>query len=181
MRQLGYTLQLRNQVQAVNFQAETAKVEKELRDMTANLKTLAQASQDMAKDTVDDSAAVKIITLVTAFYLPGSFVAVGLVFRLVLSMAILTKSQTLYGMNFFVFNGDTKRIEIANDFWKYVVTWIPLTLLTWTFIVFWLRWTRYTTRMQGTESFWRFERWWNVMRPRPRRSPHLGWHGKTVV
>ncbi len=31
----------------------------------------------LTKDTVDDSAAVKIVTLVTLVYLPASFVAVG--------------------------------------------------------------------------------------------------------
>lgn len=49
---------------------ETAKVEKELRDLTEGLKNLTES-------TVDDSATVRIITLVSAFYLPGSFVAVS--------------------------------------------------------------------------------------------------------
>jgi hypothetical protein len=43
---------------------------KELRDVTEQLKNLTQ-------DTVDDSTTVKIITYVSAFYLPGSFVAVS--------------------------------------------------------------------------------------------------------
>lgn len=50
-------------------QLETAKVDNELRDLTERLKTLTESS-------VDDSATVRIITLVSAFYLPGSFVAV---------------------------------------------------------------------------------------------------------
>ena len=33
-------------------------------------------------------------------------------------------------MNLFVFNQDTKRIVIAKDFWIYIATWLPLTLLT---------------------------------------------------
>jgi hypothetical protein len=43
---------------------------KELRDVTEQLKNLTQ-------DTVDDSFTVKVITYVSAFYLPGSFVAVS--------------------------------------------------------------------------------------------------------
>lgn len=50
-------------------QLESAKVEKELRDLTESLEKLTQ-------DNVDDSATVKIVTFVSAVYLPGSFVAV---------------------------------------------------------------------------------------------------------
>lgn len=62
-KQVGYTLTLHNQL-------ETAKVDIELRDLTERLKSLTES-------TVDDSATVRIITLVSAFYLPGSFVAVS--------------------------------------------------------------------------------------------------------
>ena len=38
--------------------------------------------------------------------------------------------KSIYGMNLFVFNQQTMRIMIADDFWIYIATWIPLTLLT---------------------------------------------------
>ena len=38
--------------------------------------------------------------------------------------------QSIYGMNLFVFNQQTRRIMIAQDFWIYIATWIPLTVLT---------------------------------------------------
>ena len=38
--------------------------------------------------------------------------------------------KSIYGMNLFVFNQQTMKIMIANDFWIYIATWIPLTLLT---------------------------------------------------
>lgn len=60
---MGYTLTLHNQLEA-------GKVDKELRDLTERLKILTESS-------VDDSATVRVITLVSAFYLPGSFVAVS--------------------------------------------------------------------------------------------------------
>lgn len=63
-RQIGYTLTLHNQMEA-------AEIDKQLRDVTSKMKELTQS-------TVDDSATVKIITFVSAFYLPGSFVAVSL-------------------------------------------------------------------------------------------------------
>lgn len=60
---VGYTLTLHNQLEA-------AKIDTELRDLTEGLKRLTE-------DTVDDSATVKIITFVSAVYLPGSFIAVS--------------------------------------------------------------------------------------------------------
>jgi hypothetical protein len=59
---VGYTLTLHNQLEA-------ARIDSELRDLTEGLKKLTE-------DTVDDSATVKIITFVSAVYLPGSFIAV---------------------------------------------------------------------------------------------------------
>ncbi|TLD24526.1 hypothetical protein E2P81_ATG11862 [Venturia nashicola] len=95
---VGYTLTLHNQL-------ETAKVDEELRDLTGQLKSLTESS-------VDDSATVRIITLVSAFYLPGSFVA------------------SLFGMNFFGFDSKTRQITIGNDFWIFIAAWLPLTLMT---------------------------------------------------
>jgi hypothetical protein len=55
----------------------------ENRDLTERMKDLAQETslvtkklQELQQNTVDDSAIVKIITLVSAVYLPGSFVGV---------------------------------------------------------------------------------------------------------
>ena len=50
---------------------EAAQVNLQLVVVTQELKKLQQ-------DTVDDSATVKTITLVSAFYLPGSFIAVSI-------------------------------------------------------------------------------------------------------
>lgn len=96
--QAGYTLSLHNQL-------DTAKIDRELRDLIGHLEML-------QRDSVDDSAAVKIITFVSAVYLPGSFIV------------------SLYGMNFFVFDTDARQIVIAHDFWIFIATWLPLTLAT---------------------------------------------------
>jgi hypothetical protein len=55
---------------------ETAQVDKELRDITEKLNNVTKELKDLQTDSLDDSATVKIITLVTAIYLPGSFVTV---------------------------------------------------------------------------------------------------------
>ena len=71
------------------------------------------------------------ITLLTLLYLPGSFVAVSprtlLVF---IDSQADQDSQTLYGMNLFVFNPQTRRLVMADDFWIFVATWFLLTLIT---------------------------------------------------
>jgi hypothetical protein len=53
-----------------NLTRETVNVQKELRNATQKMRELTESS-------VDDSAAVRIITLLSAFYLPGSFAAVS--------------------------------------------------------------------------------------------------------
>ncbi|KAF7502289.1 hypothetical protein GJ744_006168 [Endocarpon pusillum] len=66
----------------------------------------------LTTETMDDNATVKLITVFSLIYLPGSFVG------------------TFYGMNFFGYNNKTRRIEIGENFWIYVVTWVGLTLIT---------------------------------------------------
>ena len=50
---------------------------KELRDITHDMRNISEKMKNLTQDTVDDSATVKIITYVSAFYLPGSFAAVS--------------------------------------------------------------------------------------------------------
>jgi hypothetical protein len=33
-------------------------------------------------------------------------------------------------MNFFIFNPESKRLEISPDFWLFIATWLPLTIIT---------------------------------------------------
>lgn len=127
---VGYTLTLHNQL-------ETAKVDSELRDMTKELQKLTQDTVDLTtemrkltQDTVDDSVTVKIITLLSAIYIPGSFVGVRIVSLPHYSNLAADYVKTMFGMNFFVFNPVQKRIVIAHDFWIFIATWLPLTLLT---------------------------------------------------
>jgi len=60
---VGFTLTLANQI-------ETGRLEKEIRDMTEKLQLLSQKS-------VDDSTVVRLITILSAVYLPGTFVGVS--------------------------------------------------------------------------------------------------------
>lgn len=67
----------------------------------------------LTHDTVDDSATVKVVTLVTLLYLPASFVA------------------SLLGMNLFAFQGPNgSGFQISSQFWIFVALAVPLTVLT---------------------------------------------------
>ncbi|RHZ45216.1 uncharacterized protein CDV56_102871 [Aspergillus thermomutatus] len=66
----------------------------------------------LTSDTVDDSATVRVVTLVTLIYLPASFVA------------------TFLGMNLFSFGESGSGFSISKQFWIYVAVAVPLTVLT---------------------------------------------------
>ncbi|KAF8848232.1 hypothetical protein BDZ45DRAFT_606259, partial [Acephala macrosclerotiorum] len=120
---------------------ETAKVDNELRDMTKELRDVTEQLRNLQQDTVDDSTTVKIITYVSAFYLPGSFVA------------------SIYGTNFFIFDQNAFRITIAHNFWIFVATWLPLTLITGALYIAVL-W--FDARRKGREFLWP----WSLKPPR---------------
>ncbi|KAL8377331.1 hypothetical protein RB595_008156 [Gaeumannomyces hyphopodioides] len=118
---------------AFHYQVETAKLESEVRDVTARMATLTEENRDLTRqlrelaegtsemtrrlrdltqNTASDGAIVSVITVVSAVYLPGSFVA------------------TVFGMNFFNFDEGARRIAISPDFWIFVVLWVALMILT---------------------------------------------------
>ena len=90
---------------------------------------MTQRLHQLTKSTVDDSATVKIITFVSAVYLPGSFIAVSISLT-VAEQNVADYLQTLLGMNLFVFEDETSRLKISPDFWIFIVLWLPLTLMT---------------------------------------------------
>ncbi|KAK3377585.1 hypothetical protein B0H63DRAFT_547088 [Podospora didyma] len=105
---VGYTLTLHSQL-------ETGKLDKEIRDMTEGLRNLYQKS-------VNDSSMIRLITVFSAIYLPGSFVG------------------GIFGMNFFVFDIEQRHIVISYDFWIFIVVWLGLSALT--ALAFLLTWRR---------------------------------------
>ncbi|KAF8246074.1 hypothetical protein K440DRAFT_685745 [Wilcoxina mikolae CBS 423.85] len=76
----------------------------------------------LTKETVDDSATVRVVTLVTLIYLPASFIA------------------TVLGMNLFSFgqplpDGKGPHFTVSKQFWIYIALSIPLTAFT---VGYWL-------------------------------------------
>ncbi|PLN80585.1 hypothetical protein BDW42DRAFT_170829 [Aspergillus taichungensis] len=80
-------------------------------------------SLDMNRESVDDNATVRVVTLVTLTYLPASFVS------------------TLLGMNLFDFNDPNGKMNftVSPQFWIFVVIAVPLTALTLGFWYFMMR------------------------------------------
>ncbi|KXH47861.1 hypothetical protein CNYM01_01379 [Colletotrichum nymphaeae SA-01] len=101
----SYTLSLHNQQELQLLTREMKTHIKNTGDVTLKLK-------DLTENTVDDSAIVRIITIISAIYLPGSFVG------------------SLFGSNYFSFNEKTRKIAIARDFWVFVLVWLILTVFT---------------------------------------------------
>ncbi|OCK91162.1 uncharacterized protein K441DRAFT_642086 [Cenococcum geophilum 1.58] len=67
----------------------------------------------LTQDAVDDSATVRVVTVVTLVYLPASFVA------------------SLLGTNLFVFQTiQGSGFQVSAQFWIFIVITIPLTILT---------------------------------------------------
>lgn len=66
----------------------------------------------LTRESVDDNATVRVITVCTLIYLPASFMA------------------TFFGMNFFEFGSDIRALRASPNFWIYVAATIPLTMIT---------------------------------------------------
>lgn len=101
----GYTLSLHNQRDMRQLTQEIQSNAKETGLVTLRL-------QKLTENTVDDGAVVRIITIISAIYLPGSFVA------------------TIFGTNFFKFDEQVGKISITNDFWVFLSVWLGLTCIT---------------------------------------------------
>ena len=75
---------LNNQVEAtqINKQLkslaqETVAGNQQLQKLAEDTVIVTEELRKLTEDTVDDSATVKVITVLSAFYLPGSFMAVS--------------------------------------------------------------------------------------------------------
>ncbi|KAF2139634.1 uncharacterized protein K452DRAFT_63428 [Aplosporella prunicola CBS 121167] len=72
-----------------------------------------QSAVALAEDAKSDSSAMRIIAVVSAIFLPGTFVS------------------SLFGMNFFALSNTAQsRLIMSDDFWLYWVVTIPVTSMT---------------------------------------------------
>ena len=86
---------------------------------------------NLTKETVDDSATVRVVTFVTLIYLPASFVSVGASLRLRKPPTDLHHSQSIFGMNLFTFGTSQESgFQISPRFWIFEAISVPLTIVT---------------------------------------------------
>jgi len=71
-------------------------------------------------------------------------------------------------MNFFVFNTNSNTIAIASDFWVFVATWLPLTLINGLIYGLWY-WYSSESRRQKNEKRGRRRDLFNIKMANPRR------------
>lgn len=110
--------------------------------------TLNLRNQQIARK---DSVTIRVITLITLFYLPSSFIAVSVAFC---SQSVTNthqaSSKTLLGSNLIDFDTETRNIIVSHQFWLFFVIALPLTGLT---ILGWWTWVTWNHRVE------QFSRW----------------------
>ncbi|ROW10375.1 hypothetical protein VMCG_02140 [Cytospora schulzeri] len=106
------TIELISYTLAVHNQEETAKLDKETRNLAEETSRVTVELKAINESSANDSAIISIITILSAIYVPGSFVA------------------SIFGTNFFQFGAGTNHIAITGDFWKFIICWAVLTIMT---------------------------------------------------
>ncbi|KAJ6133893.1 hypothetical protein N7523_000215 [Penicillium sp. IBT 18751x] len=71
-----------------------------------------EVSLQLAKHSLSDNTMMKTVAIVSMIYLPGTFVS------------------GIFGMSFFDYNSEKKRLDVGTDFWLYWIVTIALTLAT---------------------------------------------------
>lgn len=87
----------------------------------------------LTQESVDDNATVRVITICTLIYLPASFMAVGVIFPHILLSEMHEADcciKSFLGMNLFDYKESDGSLQASPQFWIFVVTTIPLTMIT---------------------------------------------------
>ncbi|KAK7739011.1 hypothetical protein SLS53_005908 [Cytospora paraplurivora] len=105
------TIELISCTGALHNQEESAKLDKEMRNLAEQTSRVTVKLKEINQKFANDSAIITIITILSAIYVPGGFVA------------------SIFGTNFFQF-GETRHIVITQDFWKFIICWVGLTAAT---------------------------------------------------
>lgn len=126
-------LDLRNGFALQSLAKESAKENEEVRKLNESMHKLAERS-------TQDSAAVKVLTILTLIYLPATVVSNFFSTSFVNSVSSPTAPA---------------HISVSNDWWIFVAASLPLTLLT---LYIWFFWTR-------IQAYGKYPWWWLSRRP----------------
>lgn len=106
------TIELISCTLTIHSQEETAKLVQEIKVLTEETSSATKKLTQIAENSAHSGEVIRVITIVSAIYLPGSF------------------ATSVFGMNFFDFVEGTRRISVAKDIYIFVALWIGLTALT---------------------------------------------------
>jgi hypothetical protein len=111
--------------------------------MTRNMETLTKEMNELAQKTTQEAVSMRIITLVTLFFLPGTFISVGSYlllfakessFRPFFCNPMLTDSQTIMSTDIVKFEGENggpgPKVFQSDALKLYVYISIPLMVAT---------------------------------------------------
>ncbi|KAJ0110069.1 hypothetical protein J7T55_014872 [Diaporthe amygdali] len=106
------TIELISCTLTIHSQEETARLIHELKVLTEETSSVTKKLTQIAENSAHSGEIVRVITIVSAIYLPGSF------------------ATSVFGMNFFDFVEGKRRIAVAKDIYIFVAFWVGLTVLT---------------------------------------------------
>lgn len=116
---------------------EAAKLAHEIKVLTEETSSVTKKLTQIAENSAHSGEIIRVITIVSAIYLPGSFATVSaqtpLGYTPPASGLILCSArnvQSIFGMSFFDFVDETGRIAVAKDIYIFVILWAGLTILT---------------------------------------------------
>ncbi|KAG6360991.1 hypothetical protein INS49_009210 [Diaporthe citri] len=106
------TIELISCTLTIHSHEEAAKLVHEIKVLTEETSSVTKKLTQIAENSAHSGEIIRVITIVSAIYLPGSF------------------ATSVFGMNFFDFVEGKRRIAVAKDIYIFVAFWIGLTVLT---------------------------------------------------
>ncbi|KUI73382.1 hypothetical protein VM1G_08877 [Cytospora mali] len=106
------TIELISCTLALHNREETAKLDKEMKNLAEQTSRMTIRLKEINENFANDSAIISIITILSAIYVPGSFVA------------------SIFGTNFFQYGAEKGHILVTKDIWKFIICWVGLTIVT---------------------------------------------------
>ena len=93
----------------------------------------------LTEQSTSDTRSMMTITLISAIFLPATFLAVSRFFPLENHVLSLIGGQTLFGSNFFAYSERENAWTVASNFWVYVVITLVFSGST---VILWFIWRR---------------------------------------
>ncbi|PVI01288.1 hypothetical protein DM02DRAFT_654672 [Periconia macrospinosa] len=124
--------QLVQSIQDIRAAEAGKKINHEMRRLTEQGVDENKLMKKLAEQTTKDTRSMMAIALISAIFLPATFLA-----------------KTLFGSNFFVFSENKNALTVASNFWVYIVIAIVFSGVT---VTLWFVWRRRKLRQPITDD-----------------------------